>query len=101
MPKIDEAFSLYMKMILGVGADLRDADAGVLPRADGRRHRGGMLLKYFKYAVPRDLHHRRRHQPGTDMASQLVMAVPMIGLYLLSIGIAFIFQKRRKPLTHD
>ena len=31
------------------------------------------------------------------MMSQLVMAVPMLGLYILSIAIAFIFQKRRSP----
>ena len=45
VPKIDEAFSLYTKMLLGFGADLRDADAGVLPRADGRRSTGQLLLK--------------------------------------------------------
>jgi len=27
------------------------------------------------------------------------MAVPLIGLYILSTGIAFVFQKRRKPET--
>jgi Sec-independent protein secretion pathway component TatC len=31
------------------------------------------------------------------MMSQVVMAVPMLGLYIISIAIAFIFQKRRKP----
>jgi Sec-independent protein secretion pathway component TatC len=35
--------------------------------------------------------------PGTDMMSQVMMAVPMLGLYIISIGIAFLFQKRRIP----
>ena len=38
--------------------------------------------------------------PGTDMMSQLVMAVPMLGLYIISIAIAFVFQKR-KPAIED
>ena len=33
--------------------------------------------------------------PGTDMMSQIMMAVPMLGLYIISIAIAFIFGKRR------
>ena len=37
--------------------------------------------------------------PGTDMMSQVVMAVPMLGLYIVSIAIAFIFQKKRIPAT--
>ena len=35
--------------------------------------------------------------PGTDMMSQIVMAIPMLGLYIFSIAIAFIFQKKRAP----
>jgi Sec-independent protein secretion pathway component TatC len=31
------------------------------------------------------------------MASQIVVAVPMIGLYLLSIGIAWVFGKKKTP----
>ena len=37
--------------------------------------------------------------PGTDAMSMIVFAIPMLGLYLVSIVIAFIFQKRRKPVT--
>jgi Sec-independent protein secretion pathway component TatC len=35
--------------------------------------------------------------PGTDAMSTIVFAVPMLGLYIVSIGIAFLFQ-RRKPV---
>ena len=31
------------------------------------------------------------------MVSQVMMAAPMLLLYILSIGIAFIFQRRRLP----
>ena len=33
--------------------------------------------------------------PGTDVVSQTLMAGPMLGLYLLSIVIAWIFAKKR------
>jgi sec-independent protein translocase protein TatC len=32
--------------------------------------------------------------PSADMASQTIVAVPMIGLYIISIAIAWIFGKR-------
>ena len=35
--------------------------------------------------------------PSGDMLTQTLFAAPMIGLYVISIGIAFIFGKRRKP----
>jgi Sec-independent protein secretion pathway component TatC len=34
--------------------------------------------------------------PGGDIPSQLMMAGPMMVLYVLSIGIAYAFQKRKK-----
>jgi sec-independent protein translocase protein TatC len=60
---------------------------------------GGFLLKYFKYAFLIIFIIAAVISPGTDMMSQIVMAVPMLGLYVISIVIAFIFQKRRIPAT--
>jgi sec-independent protein translocase protein TatC len=62
---------------------------------------GQFLLKYFKYAVLVIFIIAALISPGTDMTSQLVMAVPMLTLYTFSIGIAFVFQKRRKPDTES
>jgi Sec-independent protein secretion pathway component TatC len=31
--------------------------------------------------------------------STIVFAVPMLGLYIVSIAIAFIFQKRKRPVS--
>ena len=33
--------------------------------------------------------------PSSDMASQAIVAFPMIGLYIISIGIAWIFGKKK------
>jgi len=98
VPKIDEAFGLYTKMILGFGAFFEMptlvfflARMGVVT--------GKMLLRYFKYAFLIIFIVAAVISPGTDMMSQVIMAVPMLGLYILSIAIAFIFQKRRTPAT--
>ena len=39
--------------------------------------------------------------PGADPLSQVLVAVPMMGLYILSIGIAWVFRKRKvaEPTT--
>ena len=53
-----------------------------------------MLLKYSKYAVLVIFIVAAVVSPGTDMMSQLIMAIPMLGLYAISIVIAAIFGKR-------
>jgi sec-independent protein translocase protein TatC len=34
--------------------------------------------------------------PSPDMVTQCIFAAPMIGLYILSIGVAWMFGKKRK-----
>jgi LPXTG-motif cell wall-anchored protein len=34
--------------------------------------------------------------PGTDHVGQALLAGPMVGLYILSIGLAWLFGKKRK-----
>ena len=97
VPKIDEAFSLYTKMILGFGA-VFEMPTLVFFLARMGVVSGQFLLKYFKYAFLIIFIVAAVISPGTDMMSQIVMAVPMLGLYIISIVIAFIFQKR-KPAT--
>jgi len=98
VPKIDEAFSLYAKMILGSGL-IFEMPTLVLFLARMGVVTGRMLVRYFKYAFLAIFVVAAVISPGTDIPSQLVMAVPMLGLYVLSILIAFIFQKRRTPAT--
>jgi sec-independent protein translocase protein TatC len=94
MPKIDEAFSLYTKMLLGFGLIFEMptlvfflARMGVI---DAR-----FLLRNFKYAVLIIFIVAAVVSPGTDAMSQLIMAVPMLGLYGISIVVALMFGKRR------
>jgi sec-independent protein translocase protein TatC len=96
VPKVDEAFSLYTKMLLGFGA-VFEMPTLVFFLARMGVVTGQFLLKYFKYAFLIIFIVAAVISPGTDMMSQVVMAVPMLGLYIISIAIAFIFQKARKP----
>src|SRR5829696_3428418 len=96
MPKIDEAFSLYTKMLLGFGV-IFEMPTLVFFLARMGVVTARFLLKYFKYAFLGIFIVAAVISPGTDMMSQVVMAVPMLGLYIFSIAIAFIFQKRRLP----
>ena len=35
--------------------------------------------------------------PTPDWVSQMLLGVPMVGLYLLGVGVAFVFTGGRKP----
>jgi sec-independent protein translocase protein TatC len=94
MPKLGPAFSLYVKMLLGFGIIFQMpvlvfalARMGVLT--------GRFLLRQFKYATLIIFILGAVLSPGGDIASQLMMAGPMMVLYILSIGIAFAFQKKK------
>ena len=96
VPKVDEAFSLYTKMLLGFGI-MFQLPTVVFFLARMGVVTAGFLLKYFKYAVFFITVIAAVVSPGTDAMSTIVFAVPMLALYIVSIAIAFIFQKRKKP----
>ena len=52
------------------------------------------LIRNIKYAVLVIFIVAAVLTPGADVASQVMMAGPMLVLYVLSIGIAWAFQKR-------
>jgi sec-independent protein translocase protein TatC len=95
MPKIGPAFGLYVKMLLACGAVFQ---MPVLVFALARMGvvTGRFLLRNFKYATLIIVILGAVLSPGGDIASQMILAGPMMVLYILSIGIAFVFQKRKK-----
>lgn len=96
VPKVDEAFAMYSKMILAFGI-IFEMPTLVFFLARMGVVTAGLLLKYFKYAFLAIFIIAAVISPGTDWASQVMMAAPMVLLYILSIGIAFVFQRRRLP----
>jgi sec-independent protein translocase protein TatC len=98
MPKIDDAFEIYTKMLLGFGV-IFEMPTLVFFLARMGVVTGGFLLKHAKYALLIITIVAAVVSPGTDAMSTVVFAVPMLGLYAISIVIAYVFQKRRKPAT--
>jgi sec-independent protein translocase protein TatC len=96
VPKVDEAFAMYSKMILAFGI-IFEMPTLVFFLARMGVVTARLLLKYFKYAFLAIFIIAAVISPGTDWASQVMMAAPMVALYILSIGIAFVFQRRRLP----
>lgn len=94
MPKIESVFSLYVKILLGMGVIFQMptvvyflARMGVVT--------AGFLLRHFKYAVLLIFLVAAVITPTGDMLTQTLFAAPMLGLYLISILIAWIFGRRR------
>jgi sec-independent protein translocase protein TatC len=91
-PRVSPTFALYVRMALGLGAVFQIptvvmflARVGlVTPR---------LLVRNLKYAFLGVFVVAAVITPGSDPLSQVLVAMPMMGLYILSIGIAWIFQK--------
>ena len=98
MPRMGPVFSLYVKMLLGFGA-IFQMPVLVLALARMGVVTAGFLLRNFKYAVLIIFILGALLSPGGDIASQVMMAGPMLVLYVVSIGIAWVFQKRRRADT--
>lgn len=92
---INEYLSTAIKLILGLGLCFEMpilifflARMGVVSER--------WLLAKFKYAVLIIFIIAAVITPTPDVATQCVFALPMIGLYLLGIGVAWLFRKREK-----
>ena len=94
MPRIQPAFSLYVRLVLACGVVFQMptvvfflARVGVVtPR---------FLVRNIKYAILAIFVLAAVLTPTGDPVTLTMMAAPMIALYGLSIGIAWVFGKRR------
>ena len=96
LPDIQEAFSTYVKMILAFGL-IFQMPTLVFSLARMGLVTAGWLAKNTKYAVLIIFIVAAVISPGTDVVSQAMMAGPMLGLYGISILVAWIFAKKKKP----
>jgi sec-independent protein translocase protein TatC len=97
LPRIEDAFGLYIKMVVGM-AVVFQMPTIVFFLAKLGLVTGRMMLRYFKYAVLGIFIVAAAITPSPDMASQIIVAVPMVALYVISIAVAMIFGgKKRKP----
>jgi sec-independent protein translocase protein TatC len=92
---VDEFFGLTIKMLLGVGLVFE------MPTLIFFLARMGIvtskwMVKNFKYAVLAVFVIAAVITPSPDMVNQMILAVPMLILYTISIVVAFLFGRERK-----
>jgi sec-independent protein translocase protein TatC len=100
MPRVEPAFSMYLRLILALGVTFQLptivlflARLGVItPR---------LMIRHFKYAVLIIVVAAAALSPDGGGVGMLAMGGPVIILYILSIGIAWIFAKKRKKALED
>ena len=98
-PTGESAFSVYLRIVLGLGLVFQ------MPVVVFVLSRFGILTakfltKNFKYAVLIMFIIGAVASPGTDPLSQIVFVAPMLVLYIISIGVAWVFAKK-KPAEAD
>jgi sec-independent protein translocase protein TatC len=94
MPRIAPVFSLYAMLMVAMGI-IFEMPAVILVLARMGVVTAGFLWRQLKYAILIIFILAAVITPTGDPMTQTLMAGPMVGLYLVSIGLAWIFGKRR------
>jgi sec-independent protein translocase protein TatC len=100
MPRIEPVFALYVKMVLAMGLVFQ-MPAIVYTLARIGLVTARFLIKSFKYAVLGIFVAAALITPSGDAVTMTMFAVPMVGLYLISIVIAWIFGKKRSARVEE
>jgi sec-independent protein translocase protein TatC len=99
MPKVDEYYTFYSWFLLGLGLVFQlPVVIFVLSRIG--LVTPGFLIRKFKYAVLASFVISAIITPTPDIVTQSLLALPMIGLYLLGVAVAWLFGRpRRVPVS--
>jgi sec-independent protein translocase protein TatC len=100
MPRIEPAFGLYVKLMLTFGL-IFQMPTLVLFLARLGIITARFLIRNMKYAILIMFIIGAVLSPGTDPVGQALMAGPMFILYLISIGLAWIFGKKKEPVPEE
>ena len=100
MPRIEPAFGLYVKLMLTFGL-IFQMPTLVLFLARMGVITAKFLLKNMKYAILIMFIVGAVLSPGTDPVGQVMMAGPMFILYVISIGLAWMFGKKKEPVVEE
>jgi sec-independent protein translocase protein TatC len=95
MPRLEDVFDLYSKMLIGMGLVFQMPTV-VFFLAKLRIVTARFLLRNTKYAVLVIFVVAAVVTPSGDMITQTIFAAPMLGLYALSILIAWIVTPKRE-----
>ncbi len=91
---INEYFAMASKVILGLGL-VFELPVLIMVLARFGIVTAKLLLKYFRFAVLIIFIIAAIITPTPDIPTQCVFALPMIGLYLLGVLVAWLFGKKR------
>ena len=96
MPRIEPAFAIYLRLLLAFGVVFQMptlvlflARMGVLT--------AGFMIRHFKYAVLLIIILSAVVTPDGGGVSLLAMSGPLVLLYILSIGLAWLVGRKRRP----
>jgi len=95
LPRIGEYYSFYSWFLLGLGAVFQ-LPVVIFVLARIGLVTAGFLLRQFKYAVLAAFVLSAVITPTPDMVTQSLLALPMLGLYLLGVVVAWLFGKPRR-----
>jgi sec-independent protein translocase protein TatC len=96
MPKVDEYYTFYSWFLLALGIVFQ-VPVVIFVLARIGLVTAGFLLRQFKWAVLLAFIIAAVVTPTPDIVTQTLLALPMIGLYLLGVFVAAIFGKKPKP----
>jgi sec-independent protein translocase protein TatC len=95
LPRIGEYYSFYSWFLLGLGAVFQ-LPVVIFVLARIGLVTAGFLLRQFKYAVLAAFVLSAVITPTPDIVTQSLLALPMLGLYLLGVIVAWLFGKPRR-----
>ena len=98
MPKLEDVFSLYTKMLLGMGVVFQMPTV-VYFLAKMKLVTWKFLVRKFKYAILFIFVAAAVITPSGDMITQTIFAAPMVALYLLSILIAWLVRPKSESAS--
>jgi len=98
--RITEYLTFAARMLLAFGVTFElPVVTFFLARLGVVSHR--TLIHWFRYAIVLIFIVAAVLTPGPDIASQLLMAAPLLALYALSIGVAYVCHSRRHAAAED
>jgi sec-independent protein translocase protein TatC len=100
MPRLDDVFGLYWKMTLGMGI-IFQMPAVVFFLAKMQLVTARFLRKHLGHAVLVTFIIAAVVTPTGDPFNQTIFAAPMIGLYLISIVIAWVVGPKSSKFSEE
>jgi sec-independent protein translocase protein TatC len=94
MPRLSDVFGLYTKMLLGIGVVFQMPTV-VFFLAKMRIVTARFLASHFKFAILLIFITAAVITPTGDPMTQAIFAAPMLALYVISIGVAWIVAPKR------